>query len=116
VSVPSAPAARLDRPAPREGIETAFLAPEVVLLDSTDGRVHHLNPGASAVWMLIDGEQDADGIAEELADLFDRPLRDMVGEVDAAVEDFAARGLLAGSRAAVPVTRTGAVIARPPDP
>lgn len=104
-------------PRPRAGVETAFLAPEVVLFDPETRATHHLNTGASAVWMLVDGGQDLEGIAGELADLFDRPVAEMLGDVTAAVADFADRGLLDGT--VPPVDRDASrsdVLARPPDP
>jgi hypothetical protein len=104
-----------ERPAPRHDVETAFLAPEAVLLETPTGRVHHLNAGASAVWMLLDGELTIAEIADELADLFDRATTEMVPDVEAAVTDFAARGLLAGTAPAGRRSRAS-VLPRPPDP
>ena len=105
------------RPRPRPGIETAFLPPEVVLLDTGSGRVHHLNPGASAVWLLLDGEQGVEGIAAELGELFGRAAGEVTGDVEAAVADFAERGLLEGAARSVSLAHPEtAVLPRPPDP
>jgi hypothetical protein len=117
VSAPSGSVAVPRLPQPRDGVETAFLAPEAVLLDTVTGTTHHLNPGASAVWMLLDGEQDVQGVAGELADLFGRPLEEMAAEVETAVVDFAERGLLDGTRPTVGTGDQGSsVLPRPPDP
>ena len=45
-------------PRPHPAVETAYLAPEVVLWDGRHHQVHHLNPSASAVWLCIDGRAD----------------------------------------------------------
>ncbi len=106
-----------EMPQPRSGIETAFLAPEAVLLDTVTGTSHHLNAGASAVWMLLDGSGDVEDVARELAELFDRPVGGMIEEVRTAVADFAARGLLAGtSPASGREELVAAMLHRPPDP
>ena len=104
-------------PQPRSGIETAFLAPEAVLLDTVTGASHHLNAGASAVWMLLDGSGDVEDVARELAELFDRPVEGMIEEVRTAVADFAERGLLAGTSPANGREElAAAMLHRPPDP
>ena len=47
----------VSHPNPRPEIETAFVAGEAVLLDVTNGAVYALNPSASAVWVLMDGDR-----------------------------------------------------------
>lgn len=44
-----------DRPARHPSVETAVFDTEVVLYDDRSGMVHHLNPSASAIWLLLDG-------------------------------------------------------------
>lgn len=85
-----------DRPRPHPSVETAFLAPEAVLWDGRHHEVHHLNPSASAVWLLIDGELTADQIARELSDLFDAEYDVVRPDVDEAIAEFVRRGLLLG--------------------
>ena len=106
-----------EMPYPRAGIETAFLAPEAVLLDTVTGMSHHLNAGAAAVWMLLDGSGNVEDVGRELAELFDQPVAEMIEEVRTAVADFAARGLLAGTTPANGREELrAAVLPRPPDP
>jgi len=116
------------QPAPHPSIETAYLDAEAVLFDERTGSVHQLNPSASAVWMLLDGELSPDQLARELSELFGAPGDVVRADVDTALVDFAGRGLLVGSDpppAAAPAHDhdhhgRGAVqpdvLARPPDP
>ena len=83
-----------ERPRPHPSVETAYLAPEAVLYDMRHRQVHHLNPSASAVWLLIDGEASADDIATELSEIFSAPYDIVRPDVAAAIDDFSARGLL----------------------
>jgi hypothetical protein len=103
---------------PADQVETAYLAPEAVLYDAATGRVHLLNPGAAAVWMLLDGRQDARGLAAELGELFGRSAGELLPEVTEAIADFAQRGLLDGTDhgAGRAEGRAAQVLARPPDP
>ena len=85
------------RPRPHATVETAFLPPDVVLFDDRHGELHHLNPSASAVWLMLDGELSIDEVAGELSDIFSVPRDEIRPDVEAAVEDFRGRGLLDGS-------------------
>lgn len=111
------------RPAPHASVETAFLAPEAVLFDDRHGEIHHLNPSASAVWLMIDGELSIVEIAAELSDIFGVPESEILPDVETSVADFRSRGLLDGAERAQPdVARVDEVpqriqtLARPPDP
>ena len=44
-----------DRPTRHPAVETAVFETEVVVYDDRTGMVHHLNPSASAIWLLLDG-------------------------------------------------------------
>ena len=88
---------RRDRPAPHEAVDTVFLDPEVVLFDGRDASVVRLNPSASAVWLLLDGATPPRAIAAELAEIVGLPTDVLADDVDAAVAEFAAQGLLAGT-------------------
>jgi hypothetical protein len=81
-------------PAPHPAVETAYLAPEAVLYDERTARVYRLNPSASAVWMLLDGTGDVEAISAEIGEIFDVPVATVRGDVAAAIEQFAAQGLL----------------------
>ena len=84
-----------------------------------------LNPSASAVWLLLDGATTPAVIADELAEIVGLPADALASDVEAAVADFAAQGLLAGTAraadeddVAAPVDGDGGpfVLPRPPDP
>ena len=87
----------MSQPAPHEAIDTVFLEPEVVLFDGRDASVVRLNPSASAVWLLLDGATSPAVIAAELAGIVGLPADALAHDVDAAVAEFAAQGLLAGT-------------------
>ncbi len=111
-------------PAPHEAIDTVFLEPEVVLFDGRDASVVRLNPSASAVWLLLDGATSPAVIAAELAEIVGLPADVLAPDVEAAVADFAAQGLLAGTARAADEDDVPAVedvdgpfvLPRPPDP
>ncbi len=86
----------VERPRPHPAVETAFLAPEAVLWDARHHQVHHLNPSASAVWLLIDGELTADQIASEVSEIFGADYDVVRPDVDEAIGEFVRRGLLVG--------------------
>jgi hypothetical protein len=111
------------RPAPHPAVETAFLSPEAVLFDDRHGEIHHLNPAASAVWLMLDGELSIADVAAELSDIFNVPESVMLPDVETIVSDFRRRGLLDGgdrldSEAHVDdeVPHRTETLARPPDP
>ncbi len=81
-------------PRPHPAVETAFLAPEVVLWDGRHQRVHHFNPSASAVWLFVDGKLTADQIATELSEIFETPQDAIRPDVDDALAEFLRLGLL----------------------
>jgi hypothetical protein len=83
-----------ERPAPHPEVETAFLQPEAVLYDDRSGTVIHLNGSAAAVWMLLDGTTDVDALTAELAEIFEVAAVTIRSDVEAALADFGAQGLL----------------------
>jgi hypothetical protein len=82
-------------PRPHPTVETAFLAPEVVLWDGRRHRVHHFNPSASAVWLCMDGKLTSDQITTELCEIFEMPREVIRPDVDDALAEFVRLGLLA---------------------
>jgi hypothetical protein len=117
------------RPAPHPAVDTAFLENQAVLFDDRTGKVFELNPSASAVWLLLDGQLTVADVAAELHELMGVPLETLGDDVELAVMDFAHQGLLVGTEpvaddAEVDAMRAPAVseaavptiLARPPDP
>lgn len=107
----------------RRDVHTVFLPPEAVLLDERTGDIHRFNASASAVWMLLDGQESTAEIAEELAEIFGATPEDLVSDIEAAIADFSECHLL--DEAAVDLDRLDLepesstsleVLPRPPDP
>jgi hypothetical protein len=84
-----------DRPARHPAVETAVLGTEAVIYDERSGMVHHLNPSACAIWMLLDGRRVGDVIAT-LSETSGVPRADIRREVLQAIVELGAAGLLAG--------------------
>lgn len=89
-----------DRPAPHPAVETAFLQSEAVLYDDRSGTVIHLNGSAAAVWMMLDGTLDSDGVVRELSGIFEVDVDTIRPDVEAALADFATQDLLIEGSAA----------------
>ena len=81
--------------APHPAIETAYLAPEAVLYDDRSTVVLHLNGSAAALWMLLDGTLDTDGVVMELAEIYETSAENIRHDVEAALASFAEQNLLA---------------------
>jgi hypothetical protein len=67
---------------------------EVVILDRSAGRVHHLNATASCIWNGCDGTQSVSEIATRLTDEFDVVSEAVLRDVIAALVQFQELGLL----------------------
>jgi len=110
-----------DTPAPDQAVETALFADNdfrAVVFDERTAKLHHLNPVASAVWVLCDGTTSVAAVEAELADVLGMDASTAASHVDAAMRQFWDAGLLAGSPAPVVMPNDPAVptLARPPDP
>ena len=88
------------RPVAHPDVETAFLSPEAVLYDDRSGTVIHLNGSAAAVWMLLDGTLDLDGLSAELGGIFEVSAEIIRADVEAALAGFAEQDLLVEGLAA----------------
>lgn len=79
-------------------IEWAYLAPEALVYDASHQRVAHLNGTASSIWLLlIDGIRTKDEVIAELSEMYEVDGSRIRPDVEAALADFAKRGLLATS-------------------
>jgi hypothetical protein len=81
------------RPAQTEGLEVNEADDGLVVYDPAHDMVHHLNPSASMIFELCDGNRDVDAIAQLLAEAYDlaSPPRD---EARAGIDDLVERNLL----------------------
>jgi len=84
-----------DCPARHPSIETAVFGAEAVLYDERSGMVHHLNPPACAIWLLLDGRSVGDIVAT-LADAASMSPADIRPDVVEAIAELAAAGLIGG--------------------
>lgn len=72
------------------------LSGEIAVLDRRTGEYHLLNASAAAIWRLAGDGMDAGRIAGALAARHDAPVAAIRADVDAAIADLCARGLLFG--------------------
>lgn len=86
------------RPTRHPSIETALFGSEAVLYDERSGTVHHLNPSACAVWLLLDGRSIGDVVAG-LAERTGLPRTEIGPDVLRAIADLDEAGLLEGEPA-----------------
>ena len=66
----------------------------VVLYDGDSRLVHHLNPTASVVWQLADGEASVDQLAREIAEELSLDLEETRQQVAGLVAELDALGLV----------------------
>ena len=84
-----------DRPARHPAVETAVFETEAVIYDDRSGMVHHLNPSAAAIWLLLDGRPLA-AIIDSLCQAAGLPRDDIRPDVLSAVAQLRDADLLAG--------------------
>lgn len=88
------------RPEPKAGLVVQPVDGEVVIYDSEADALHHLEPTATAIWTLLDGDRTVSTVAADLADAYraeEESIRRDVLELVRVIHD---RGLLAGSAGA----------------
>jgi PqqD family protein of HPr-rel-A system len=83
-----------DRPTWHPAVETAVFETEVVVYDDRSGIVHHLNPSASAIWLLLDGRPLA-AVIDRLQKTAGLPRDDLRPDVVRAITAFRDADLLA---------------------
>lgn len=83
-----------DRPTRHPAVETAVFETEVVVYDDRSGMVHHLNPSASAIWLLLDGRPLA-AVIDTLSTTTGVPRDDLRPDVVRAITAFHDADLLA---------------------
>ncbi|MCO5167152.1 MAG: PqqD family peptide modification chaperone [Planctomycetes bacterium] len=81
-------------PRRREDLIVEEVEDGLVALDEARGEAHALNATAAAVWELLDGRRDVAAVAGIIADVTGAAPDRVLADVEAAVADLAARGLL----------------------
>jgi hypothetical protein len=84
---------------PRRAVatETLLLDDEALLLDPRTARIHQLNPQATLIWSVLDGEGTVGDLVTDVADAFDVDADRMREDVQGLVAQLAAFDLLEGS-------------------
>ena len=67
---------------------------EVVLYDPRSDAAHILNPTATVVWWLCDGDHKITDIARELGDLYDKEPDSVRPDVDEILSGFISAGVV----------------------
>ena len=93
-SVPHSVPSTVPVPKVRDQLVVVEIDGESVVLDRTNGRLHHLNGPASAIFLACDGQVTQDEIVRELAEAFGGPPERIAADVDALVGQLRASGLL----------------------
>jgi len=80
--------------APAPGVRAARCADEVVLLDSTNARLHVLDATAALVWHCLDGETSIDELVHDITAVLGGDPAEVRVYVDALVALLASRELV----------------------
>ncbi len=83
-----------ERPKKRGDIVNGDVGDEVVIYDTKNDNVHHMNLLASVIWDLCDGNHTAKEIAEEIVDVLKADPSQVEGDVSKMIEEFQGKGLL----------------------
>jgi hypothetical protein len=84
------------RPRARGGLASVELDGETVLYDEDTGRTHVLNPTASLLWKIFDGEASLDELADDVADVFGEDVETVRPQLVELARDLGQQGLLVG--------------------
>jgi PqqD family protein of HPr-rel-A system len=82
------------RPRTRADLVVVELDGESVIYEERSGNVHHLNPSASLVFSLLDGEATLTELAQEIAAAFGLENEEVDRQVRTLVAGFREQGLL----------------------
>jgi PqqD family protein of HPr-rel-A system len=82
------------RPQRRADVLELDMGDGVVLYDGDSRLVHHLNPTASLVWQLADGDASVDQLATEIAEELSLDLAETRQQISGLVAELDALGLV----------------------
>jgi len=83
-------------PSPRGAVVSTRLDEDLLIVDSSTGRIHVLNSTAALVWECFDGEVTLDELAADLAEAFHAPLEAVRADTVEMTRELGRLGLLAG--------------------
>jgi PqqD family protein of HPr-rel-A system len=84
------------RPRVRDDLTVVVLDGEAVVYDDVSGELHHLNASATVVFELLDGTSTIRELADDVADAFGQPPREVEIQIRKLVRQFRQLGLLNG--------------------
>jgi PqqD family protein of HPr-rel-A system len=70
----------------------------VILYNHDSSLVHHLNPSASIVWELCDGDVDGSQLATEIADEYGLDRAEVAAHIEDVIQELDALGLIENAR------------------
>ena len=82
------------RPLRRADIFERSLTDEAVLYDPVDSVMHTLNPVATVIWKLCDGNHTPEDIAREICERYDAGSDKVVKDVQDTIEQLQTKKLL----------------------
>ena len=83
-----------ERPKKRGDIVNGDVGDEIVIYDSGNDNVHHLNLLASVIWDLCDGSHTVKDMTEEIVDVLKADPVQVEKDVTKMIEEFQGKGLL----------------------
>jgi len=83
-------------PRPAGGLQATDVDGELLLLDPRTDRLHLLDPVATVIWSVLDGEVTVDELVGDLADAFETPAATVRADLDALVSALEGAALLDG--------------------
>ncbi len=81
-------------PRTRSDVLALDMGDGVILYDQHSSLVHHLNPSASVLWNLCDGEADGTELAAEIAEAFGLDRDAVAAQVEGFIQELDALGLI----------------------
>jgi PqqD family protein of HPr-rel-A system len=82
------------KPKVRDDLAVVEIDGEAVIYDERTGHLHHLNPTATIVFALCDGQASIRELAEDVAEVFGLPVDDLERDIRTLVGRFRREGLL----------------------
>jgi PqqD family protein of HPr-rel-A system len=70
----------------------------VILYNHDSSLVHHLNPSASMVWHLCDGDADGSKLATEIAEEYGLDRAEVTAQIEDVIQELDALGLIEDAR------------------
>jgi PqqD family protein of HPr-rel-A system len=93
------------RPRIRSGLAVEELDGEALIYDEESGQLHHLNPTATLVFTLCDGNATVREMTTDISELYEMPPDEVEPQVRTLIREFRTAGLIAGPRQKEPQKR-----------